>query len=238
MSQTASGKDLEKGVPTAKNDRKSQCRPTISVVDIHFDGRIQRIKRYPRSLQKDETEYLASLPPLEPKCARIYLKEEDCWARDTFATQGIQVLEWAKQYSQFLLRTFQGQLDLSVELFESTIARVLENSGVDRWRSIHKADRFNIWDLQNLFDDNQEQASRGFLVQLNTEASQAHERAIRVPIDETGLNKGTLYAGRFSGDTVFWEDYAALNIRPSHVKDALEGKSYTAAVILPFTDVY
>ena len=232
MSQPAPDIDLEKAKATsnAKTDRKPECRPTISAIDIHFDGRTQRTERHPRSLRKDETKHIASLPPLAPKCARIYLKEEDCRARDAFAAQGIFSLEWGKRYSQALLQSFQNLLDLSPELIESTIARVLENSGVDRWWSVHEVDRFDIWDLRNLFDD-QQQASRGFLVQLNVEASQLHERAMLASSDDTGSTKKRLNAGRFSGDIVFWEKYALLKICPSQVKDAFEGGSYTASIV-------
>jgi hypothetical protein len=236
MPQSSSSDDLEKATPTAKNSSKSQCRPTISAIDIHFDGRAKRIEQYPRSLRKDETEYIASLPPLTPKCARIYLKEEDCRAREKFDIQGANILKLCNQQSQLWLRVFQERLKLSLDLFQSTIARVLENSGVDRWWSIHKADRFDIWDLRNLFED-QEQASQGFLVQLDMEASQVHERAILASSEDASPTRRSLYAGRFSGDTVFWEKYAAFKVCHSEVEDAFEGENYTAAIVLSFTDV-
>lgn len=218
--------DLEKAVRrqailTAKIDKKSTCRPTISAIDVHVGRPTQR---YPRSLREDEARYIASLPPLEPKCTRIYLREEDCRARDVFAAKGTHILEIANQFLQFVLRF--GQIlspDSTSEPIESTVAKILENSGVDRWRSIHESDRFDVWDLRNLFD-HQDQVSRGFLVQVNVEASQAHERAIFAPVEDTGKIKKKLHAGRFKGDTIFWEKYANLEICRLEAEDAFEGE--------------
>lgn len=213
--------DLEKANLAAKIDKKSTCRPTISAIDVHVGRPTQR---YPRSLRENEARYIASLPPLEPKCTRIYLREEDCRARDVFAAKGTWILEGANLSLQLILRFCQRiNPDFTSEHIESTVAKILDNSGVDRWRSIHESDRFDVWDLRNLFD-HQDQASRGFLVQLNVEASQAHERAIFAPANDAGKIKKKLHAGRFKGDTVFWEKYANLEICRLEAEDAFEGE--------------
>ena len=226
-------RDLEKAF-TAKIDKKSICRPTISAIDVHVGRPTQR---YPRSLREDEARYIASLPPLEPKCTRIYLREEDCRARDIFAAKGTYILEFVNQTLQFFSRSWQriSSPDSAWEVIESNFAKILETSGVDRWRSIHESDRFDVWDLRNLFD-HPNQASRGFLVQLNVEASQAHDGAIFAPLEDTGKIKKKLHAGRFKGDTVFWEKYANLEICRLEAEDAFEGEVLAVAVTLSFTN--
>ena len=217
--------DLERAIPTVESDGRFVCRPTISAIDVHFDGSTQR---YPRSLREDEAKYISSLPPLARKCARIYLREEDCRARDASASRATSLLEFLKQGFQFEMRTLQRWLNTGPvaisELLESAVARALENSGVDRRWLVHEIDRFDIWDLRNLFH-HQDQASRAFLVQLNVEASQAPERAMMfAPAEDRGMIKKKLNAGRFNGNTVFWEKYASLKICQLEDKDSFEGE--------------
>ena len=224
LPEAAAEHDLERAIPTVETDRRSVCRPTISAIDVHFDGSTQR---YPRSLREDEAKYISSLPPLARKCARIYLREEDFRARDAFAIRGTHLLEALKQCFQLGLRIwprcFKCRPEPISDLIESAIAGVLENSGVDRRWFVHEIDRFDIWDLRNLFD-HQDQASRAFLVQLNVEASQAPERAIFAPTEDRGMIKKKLNAGRFNGNTIFWEKYASLKICQLEDQDSFEGE--------------
>ena len=227
VSQSVVNRDLEKATPAGGIDSMSNCRPTISIIDVHVNGTTQR---YPRSLRKDEDSYIASLPPLAPKSTRIYLREEDCRARDAFASQAASILQTAIPHIQFFLqyvhslqRRFEWARDSTSGLVESTVARALENSGVDRWWSVHEADKFDVLDLRNLFDDKC-QETRRFLVQLNVEASQVHERAILAPPEDTGMIRKKLHTGRSKGDTTFWEKYAALEVRGLEAEDSFEGE--------------
>lgn len=214
--------DLEKAMSTADADDTSKCKPTISAIDVHLDGQTPRTKQHPRGWREDEVEYIASLPPLAPKCTRIYLREEDCRARDVFAAQGTQKLEAAKQYLQWIQQI--SSPDSSLELVVRAVARALENSSVNCWRSVHKADRFDVSDLRNLFNQ-KDQASRCFLIQLNMEASQAPARAMLGLADFAGTTQGKLHAGQFNSATLFWEKYATIEVCRSAAEGAFEGES-------------
>ena len=61
-------------------------------------------------------------------------------------------------------------------------------------------------------------------VQANLEASQLPERALTDSFGQASSTQKKLYAGRFTGETVFWEKYASLNLHEAEVENSFEGK--------------